>query len=84
MKADTAALSSPLRSCSADAIDDAVASCASPTAENPTAMTDRVSSAMTAMAAILYFIGLASRIWDVHSVNFAQFYTGPSAIASIG
>ena len=62
MKADTAALSPPFRAGSAAEVDAAVASRASPNAKNPTAMTDRVSNAITAMAATLAFIDLASRI----------------------
>ena len=62
MKADTAVLSPPFPAGSAAEVDAAVASRASPNAENPTAMTDRVSNAMTAMAATLAFIDLATRI----------------------
>lgn len=62
LKVDTATLSPPFRAGSAAEVDAAVASRASPKAENPTAMTDRVSNAITAMAATLAFIDLASRI----------------------
>jgi len=77
LKADTAALSSPFRAGSAAEVDAAVASRASPNAENPTAITDRVSNAITAKAATLALIGLANRILRFYSISFAQFYTGP-------
>ena len=83
MKADTAALSPSFRAGSAAEVDAAVASRASPKAENPTAMTDRLSNAITAKAATLAFIDLANRIQGVYSINFVQFYNGPSSIATM-
>ena len=55
LNVEIAVLTSPFLTVSA-VVDAAVASCASPNAENPTAKTDRVSSAMTNMTAILAFI----------------------------
>ena len=83
LNAATAALSSPIRAVSA-AVDAAVASCASPNAEKPTAKTDRVRNAMRATIAILAFIGLASKSVADYPISFAQFYTGPPSIATGG
>ena len=81
LNADTAALSSPFRACSTE-LDAAVASCASPNAENPTAKTDRVSKAMTVMTATLAFIYPGHSFKVDCSVSVAQFYTGLPAIAT--
>lgn len=80
MKVETAEVSPD--SCP-DSAAAAVISCGSPNAENPTAKTDRVSSTITAMAAILAFIWsrLPERIL-VSSGKVAQFYIVPPVIAT--